>query len=355
MSYQPKKAIHPGQTIERLLGDMGMTQRWLAERTGLTEKHISKMISGDASITEDTAVRLTNAIGGSAEFWVNLDSNYRTTNAKILQAQRAANEVEILDDIPYANLAKLGWLEKTRDKTEMVLNVWKFFGVNSLAQIQLTQDVAFRQTAVKNLSAYALAAWLRKGEIEAAELQLPEYNENKLREAIVAIRELTHKTPRDFYDRLKRILCEAGVGLVAIQNPKNTSVHGATRWHGRNPLIQLSIHGKNADKMWFSLFHEIGHIIKHGKKEQFISFNNAERDDREIEADDFASDTLLPNHLFKEFVSKRDFSLAAVNKFANDIRISPDIVMGRLEHEAIVPYSLYAKHHTKLCMRSENE
>jgi HTH-type transcriptional regulator/antitoxin HigA len=354
MSYQPKKAIHPGKTIERLLIDMRMTQKWLADRTGLTEKHISKMISGDASVTEDTAVRLENVLGGSAQFWTNLDSNYRTTKAKIGQMERAAAEADKLKDIPYANFAELGWVEKTRDKSERVINIWKLFGVNSIEQIPLTQNVAFRQSSVRNLNPYALAAWLRMGEILAEGLDCPEYNERALKDSIPLIRELTYEAPENFYGILKDILRKSGVVLVAVKNPKNTSVHGATRWLGRNPLIQLSIHGRNADIMWFSLFHEIGHIVLHGKREVFISFSTRQTNRREQEADEFATEALLPRKVFDEFEKRGNFTLKAVCAFAASAKISPDIIMGRLEYDKRVPYSQFAKHHTKLCFR-ENE
>jgi HTH-type transcriptional regulator/antitoxin HigA len=354
MSYQPKKAIHPGKAIERLLIDMRMTQKWLADRTGLTEKHISKMISGDASVTEDTAVRLENVLGGSAQFWANLDSNYRTTKAKIGQMERAVAEIDKLKDIPYADFVELGWVENTRDKRERVINIWRLFGVNSIEQISLTQKVAFRQSSVRHLNPYALAAWLRKGEILAEGANIPEYNAQTLKDSIPLIRELTYEAPKNFYEILKGILWKAGVVLVAVKNPKNTSVHGATRWFGRNPLIQLSIHGRNTDIMWFSLFHEIGHIILHGKREIFISFLKVQTTRQEQEANEFATEALLPRKSFDEFEKRGNFTLKAVRSFAESAKISPDIIMGRLEHEKLVPYSQFAKHHTKLCF-SENE
>jgi HTH-type transcriptional regulator/antitoxin HigA len=358
MSYQPRRAVHPGKTIERLLGEMGMSQKWLADRTGLTEKHISTMINGNVSITEDTALRLSNALGGSPEFWVNLNSNYHITKAKLDQENRAESEAGILDEIPYAELANLGWVDKVknpRDKITKVLNLYKFFGINSIDQIQLTQQVAFRQTSVKNLNPYSLAAWLRRGEIAAEKISLPEYSSEKLRKAIPAIRKLTYDAPKDFYPKLQSILQEAGVGLVAVANPKRTSVHGATRWNGENPLIQVSIHGKNADKMWFSLFHEIGHVLKHGKREKFISFEKIENNEQEREADEFATESLLPTPAFIKFVRQGDFSLSAVKAFAKSVMISPDVIMGRLEHEGIVDYSVFARSHTKLCMAEGNE
>jgi HTH-type transcriptional regulator/antitoxin HigA len=182
----------------------------------------------------------------------------------------------------------------------------------------------------------------------------PEYNERVLKDSIPLIRELTYEAPENFYEVLKEILWKAGVVLVAVKNPKNTSVHGATRWFGRNPLIQLSIHGRNADIMWFSLFHEIGHILLHGKREVFISFSKVQTNQREQEADEFATEALLPLTAFDEFEKRGNFTLKAVRAFAASIKISPDIIMGRLEHDKLVPYSQFAKHHTKLYF-SENE
>ena len=58
MVYQPHKAIHPGRTVERTIEALGMTQKQLATRTGLSEKHISQIINGESSITAETALLL---------------------------------------------------------------------------------------------------------------------------------------------------------------------------------------------------------------------------------------------------------------------------------------------------------
>ena len=353
MSYAPSIAIHPGQAVARELEARGVSQKWLADRTGLSEKQISQIVNGEASITADTATRLENAIGGSASFWVNLNANYQTAKAKLDQKKKAEAEIDMLSEIPYADLVSMGWIESTKDKAERVMNLWRFFGVNSLRQILLTQDVAFRQVKAKKINPYALAAWLRKGEIEVTTLELPEYSEARLKAAIPKIREIAYEMPDGFYSQLCSILNNAGVGLVAVKNPKNTAVHGATRRIGKNPIIQLSLHGRSADKMWFSLFHEIGHILLHGKRNQFISFDDTEKLPQEYEADEFASETLLPSSLFEEFVSRGDYSLVAVKAFANLAKVNPCIIMGRLEHSEIVPYTVFSQYHTKLSWQDE--
>ena len=255
MSYIPSIAIHPGHAVARELDALGVSQKWLSDRTGLSEKQISQIINGEASITAETATRLENAIGGSASFWVNLNANYQTTKARILQKEKAEKEVSLLAGIPYNDFALMGWVEPTRDKPTRVINLWRFFAVNSIEQIPLTQSVAFRQVKAKKINPYALAGWLRAGEIEATSMELPEYRKAKLIAAVPLLRKISYEMPNDFYSQLVSVLGNAGVGLIAIRNPKNTAVNGATRWIGKNPFIQLSLHGRNADRMWFTLFH----------------------------------------------------------------------------------------------------
>lgn len=353
MSYSPSIAIHPGQAVARELDALGVSQKWLSDRTGLSEKQISQIVNGEASITAETATRLENALGGSATFWVNLNNNYQITKARLDRKRKAESEIDMLDEIPYADFVALGWMEAARNKVDKVLNLWQFFGVNSLEQIAVSQNVAFRQVKAQKLNPYALAAWLRKGEVEAMTLDLPDYSEKRLKAAIPRICDLSFEMPVGFYSQLCEILNGSGVGLVAVKNPKNTAVHGATRWIGRNPIIQLSLFGRSADKMWFSLVHEIGHILLHGKKDQFIDTDGIEKTLQEKEADDFASDILLSDDLYNEFISAHDYSLGAVYQFSNRVRVNPSVVMGRLEHKGIVPYSRFARYRTKLYWQDE--
>ena len=83
MSYSPNIAIHPGRMISKAIEREGMTQKSLCIRTGITEKHLSQIINGEASITVETALLLENALGSSASFWINLEKNYQETKARI--------------------------------------------------------------------------------------------------------------------------------------------------------------------------------------------------------------------------------------------------------------------------------
>lgn len=68
--------IHPGETLAEVLEDREMTQRELAVRTGMTEKHISTVIHGQKGISAAFARKLEYALGIETSFWMNLQANY---------------------------------------------------------------------------------------------------------------------------------------------------------------------------------------------------------------------------------------------------------------------------------------
>lgn len=353
--YRPRMAIHPGRTLHNYLTYLGVSQKWLAERTGLTEKHISGVLNGNSSITAETAIRISNTLGGSVEFWTNLDAHYRATIARMNQEKKAAEEVELLNDIPYTNMAKLGWVKKTNNKIERVVNLYGFFGVNSLKSIEVSQPAAFRRSDKNEIDKIALAAWLRRGEILATNVKdISDYSEVKLRKSLEHIKEIACDLPTDFFEKICNILAGCGVVLVAAEYISKTYVNGATRWIGHHPVIELSDKGKRDDILWFTLFHEIGHILKHSKKEQFIDFEQSETNNLEREADIFASEALLPSSTYNSFLSSHTvITEADIRNLSLSEHIPPSIISGRLKRDGIIPYTMFNNLHEKLVVKTQ--
>lgn len=89
-----------------------------------------------------------------------------------------------------------------------------------------------------------------------------------------------------------------------------------------------------SDSFWFTLFHEIGHIIN---GDYGISFEK-ETGEKEIAADLFAEDCLIPRDMYNEFVANKRFSLNDIMSFADDINRDPGIILGRLQNDGLVGY-----------------
>lgn len=165
------------------------------------------------------------------------------------------------------------------------------------------------------------------------------YRETQFRKSLKCARELTCETSDVFVPQLKTLCAESGVALVFVRELPNTGISGATRWLSKDKaLIQLSLRYKSNDHLWFTFFHEAGHILKHGK-EVFLEINGKGLDgEKEAEADQFARDELIPPASWQGFLETFDHSTAAVRIFAKQIDIAPGIVVGRLQHDKIWTY-----------------
>lgn len=336
--YKSEIAIIPGSSLIRVLEKENLTQKDLALKTGLTEKHISNIVQGKASITEDTAIKLEYVFGGKANFWINLQKNYDEDLARQRFKENLKTEEKLVQLYPVSFLTKLNFIPKLADKAEKLKELLKFFGVSSLKLVPDVQPVAYRKTAIKGkkIDGNALAAWLRIGELEFRKIEigsqsLPEYDESLFKKGISEIKQMTKRS--DCAEKLPAKLLEYGIVLVYSPYMPHTSVSGALRWFGGRPLIQLNDHLKAVDGFYFSLFHEFAHILLHDKRLEYIDYGQDEKEKLEKEADDWACETLINSDDYKKFLDNEKITVASVNRFAEQLEINRDIVIGRLAYD----------------------
>jgi HTH-type transcriptional regulator/antitoxin HigA len=353
LSYNPNFAIHPGQTLKDELEFLDLTQVELSQRTGLSEKHISQIINGADPITSDTAIKLEIALGTPATFWSNLQKNYDLTIARIAAEKRIAKEIEEAKKFTcYSELVALGCIEKATNWKTKTENLLKFFGVNSFSYIRNIKPIAFRQ-APGIFNEYSLAAWLRCGDLEVQKIQTKEFDRKKIKEIVPELRKLT-LLPEDFGRKLQELCSAVGIAIVYTPYFKNTRVNGATRFIGNKAVIQLNTKGTFSDIFWFTFFHELGHILLHGIKGEFIDYQKEEKekDKKEKEADDFAAESLIPSNYYKKLLGKKPLDRIEVEIFAKSIGINRGIVLGRLAHEGKAQWKKIAHLRNRLVIKS---
>ena len=347
-SFQPNYAVPPGETLRETLEFLGMTQAQLADRTGRPKKTINEIISGKAAITAETALQLERVLGVPASFWSNLERNYQETLALLKEEKELRSHKEWLKKFPTAAIAKFGWLPKEDSpvrKLKVLLNFFGVAGVEEWIALWQSPQAAYRSSVSFQRNPYAVAAWLRQGEIEAQKTECKPYNLGLFRKSLDNIRALTIEPPEMFEQRSIRLCAEAGVIVVFVQELPGTRVYGATRW--LNPvkaLIQLSLRGKTDDHLWFTFFHEAGHIVLHGKRDVFIEAKGegcreTDSNDKECQADQFAQDFLIPSDKYQTFKKSGQFSLPAIVQFAQKLGVAPGIVVGRLQHDKVIQFS----------------
>lgn len=327
--FTPAVAIPPGETIKENMRFLGMYQEELATRLNITPKHLSNIMRGKAPVTYETAIKLEMVIGGSAQFWLNLETQYQLHRTRIQAQENLDDDLEILKQIPYKTMSDYGWVEETRERNKRVYHSRNFFGVSTLQAVKMAYAVAFRKhKAVKNISDYGIFAWLRKAEIEGLQIDVEPLNRKKLANLIPTFRALTLQDPSDFYPEMVRLCASCGIALVLVEYMPKTSICGATIWRNNRAIIALSNRGKRADIFWFTFFHELAHLLQHKSKELHINY------DEESEADTWARNYLIPEEAYKTFLEKYPHnSKNAIVSYAHAIGIAPSILVGRLQHD----------------------
>jgi plasmid maintenance system antidote protein VapI len=320
-----------------------MTQAELARRAGTTPKNVNEIIAGKAPITPSTALQLERVLGIPASFWNARESHYREALVRAAEQQRLRAHAEWLKEIPVREMAKRGWIRAFPDKVKQLQELLDFFGVASPERWEelcvREPQASFRRSRAFEAAPGAVSAWLRKGEVEAQQIVCRPFDGTAFRKALADIRALTVATVDKSVPESIRLCADSGVALVFVPELPRTRASGATRWlTAAKALIQLSLRYRSDDQLWFSFFHEAGHIVRHGKREVFVE-DDTVGDAKEREADEFAADALIPSTQYDQFRRSCDCTEDSIRRFAATLGIAPGIIVGRLQHDKVIKFS----------------
>jgi addiction module HigA family antidote len=348
--YNPQMAFHPGETLAEKLKEIGMGPKEFAIRTGKPEKTISAVLKKKSAITPEMAVQFEHVLKIPAHFWLNKQRNYDEYLARKEQQKTLDTSIEWARAFPYADMVKKRWISAQSAILGKTAELLAFFGIsNHLAweNYYLNQKlkVAFRISLMHTKEPYAISAWLRQGELQATELSANSYSEKKFKDSLPKIKKLMATCPKDFYTQLQKICLEAGVKVVHTPCIKKAPINGCTRWLNDTPLIQLSGRYNRNDIFWFTFFHEAGHILLHGKKDVFVEIKDcaALEKRKEEEADNFAVSWTLSKEEEQEIIQYANITEKNIVMFSKKVNTHPAIVIGRLQHDKHIPYSVGRK------------
>lgn len=340
--YAPDYAVAPGETLLEVLEEEGMSQAELARRTGLSTKHISQIANGHVPISTDVAIRLERATGVAARLWNNLESRHQERLARIQEDERLELELGLLDQLPIDAMTRLGILTRRAHPRRRLREVYEFFGVANRAALEATWGAimaSFRRSRSHPSDPWAVAVWLRLGELQAADISCRPFDAHRFRATLRDARTLTQeRDPSVWHPLLVELCAGSGVAVVIVDEIGGARTHGAARWLAPDrALIQLSIRYRWSDIFWFSFFHEGKHILNQAKRSIVLETKDGtgSQPASEAAADRFAAQFLIPAEAAAELASLR--SLDEVAGFAERLGIHPGIVVGRLQHEGLWP------------------
>lgn len=340
--------IHPGETLKEIIEDRGMSQKELALRTGISAKHVSDVVNCLKPISVDFAKKLEYALGIDASFWINLQANYSKEIADFEEKNRISNSekniVKKLQNI-VQHFEESGFIKKDLKPEMKVIELRKKLNISSLEDIpRMFSTGAYRVATLESADPHILFAWLRMSELYTnSDENTGPLDIDMLIEKIPKMKKLMFDAS-ELIEGLKKIFAECGIRFAIVPHFRGAPVQGVIKRDidGRMSLI-MTIRQKFADIFWFTLMHEIGHIVNGDIKKRLIDYNN-HSGLMEDKADTFAKNQLLDPKMYSEFLRKEDFSMNSINDLAKRNDVHECIVIGRLQKEGFLEYTQYSMH-----------
>ena len=348
------KVPHPGELLYRLMQNENMSQHDLAIRTGVTDKHISTIINQEKNISNSFAKKLSYVFEYDYKFWAEKQAEYDIYQNELAgEYQIQSDEYEILKELKeiYEYIIKLNILPNVHSDNDKIVELRKFLRVTNLTQLsKITYNAAYRMQTKKNLTINinVLSAWQRLCEVETKgllETLSAPLNIDLLQSKLQDIRKLMFEDLDICISKLQSIFMKCGIAFNIIKHFKGAPVQGfIKKVDGNKLMLCLTIRGAYADRFWFTLFHEIGHIINEDYTQRFVDFESINNTIEE-RADEYAKNIIIDNQKYIYFVRTQKYdNIEKIQKFAIDNKIPVFMVIGRLQKDNLIDWSLFTKY-----------
>lgn len=349
MTEKMRAVSHPGVYIKDAIDELGISQSEFAYRTGLSIKNVSTLVNGESNITFEVAIKLAGFFHNSVEGWINLQTKYN------LYCNEETKQQQYKEDWLIAKEFDRGFVSNcinvqidAKNKEATIDKLRSCFNVVTLSNLKSPDMFAFCRTSViKDINDKTIImrnAWISLAEQEAREMACSEFNKELIISNAQYLRSLTLKGPEAIGKELKLFLAKCGIKLVILPFLPGSNLSGVTKWIANENCVMVAVndYSKDADRIWFSIFHELGHAIKNHKRHMTISYSkNNILDEDEDEANTFAKNILINQKDYELFLAGKDYSLGSIKRFALSQNVASFIVIGRLQKDGILDWSKY--------------
>lgn len=334
----PDLIIHPGETLKEVIEDRGISQEELAIKTGFSAKHVSEVVNCKKDISSKFASALEIALNIPTSFWINLQGIYDREVYELESINNISDEeFKICDSLKeiLSYCEKNNIIISTSNKSLKVLTARKFLGITDLSNIDKISvpNVAYRGSNKYNLNVYVLYAWQRLCEYYTNKIVVKNnFNRDKLIDNLGNIKEAMFLDINKAIKKLTNIFEECGIAFAVVKNFTGAPVQGYIQKRNDKVTLCMTIRGSYADIFWFTLFHEIGHLLNDDFETKLLDY--VFLDNRvEERANAFARNVLIDENEYKKFIKEGNYTITNIRKFSTNQGVIPSIVIGRMEKE----------------------
>ncbi|MBI2931631.1 MAG: ImmA/IrrE family metallo-endopeptidase [Planctomycetes bacterium] len=326
----PFETPGPIEAIRFRMSEQGLKQRHLVPFIGSKSK-VSEVLAGKRPLTAEMMRALHEGLGIPAR-------------VLLLRTKRVGTATDEPDwsRFPFREMSKRGWLRSSsstpqRGGHELLRDFFDRVGDLGCVQALCRRSIGGR--AGRSMDAYALQAWTARIILRAREVGFSRaYKPETLTDPV--LRELASlSTAANGPTRAREFLSEHGIALVIERHLPRTRLDAAATMATKdNPVIGMTLRYDRIDHFWFTLFHELAHVLRHlpsANEEVFVDDLDilTSGDRREREADRIASDILIPPAAWRRSTARTHATPEAAVELAAELRIHPAIVAGRMRRE----------------------
>lgn len=334
------RATPPGRILVRELEARGWTQKDLAKIIERPPQAINEIVKGRKQITPETALELAEAFGTSPELWTNLEAEYRLRLAKEDQNEKTgiARRSRLYGLAPVAELIKRRWIQPSESFDDLERQVCAFLGILSTEEMpELSAN--FRASTDRGPEASSQITWIKRVEHLVQAQKVADYDPAKFNEAIPKL--LTYANRAEDSAFVPSTLLKLGVHFVIVPHLPKTYLDGAAFYFDERPVVALTLRYDRIDAFWFTLMHELAHVVAGHQGLHLDNFDKQSVNEKETEANQRTRDWLVDPEIFDAFVRSTSpyFSKKAIQRFAEIQGRHPGIILGQLQHRKLVGYN----------------
>ncbi len=339
-NIKPFINIAPGEFIKEQLELRDWTQQDLANILGVSLQAVSNVCTAKSAISPDMARRLGSAFGQTAQYWLNLEANYRL-RLEDDSDTGVERKARVYERLPIAEVRKKKWLSadpKDASAIEGWLeHLWSTDIESALEQSLDLPMAARRSTAYEKYNACFAALWFQVARRMASVYEVDSYDSKAFRSIAEGI--ASYSKSFDGAAQYISDIGKAGVKFFTLSHLSKTYTDGAAFWDGDNPTIVWTGRIDWDDSFWFTVAHESAHVLLHldDKGQYFVDAGVEDKEEREEEANEFARRSLAHEKMLAWFAPMRgQVSKKSVTDYARNNGVSPSLVVGCLHFNGLV-------------------
>jgi HTH-type transcriptional regulator/antitoxin HigA len=332
--YEKERASLPlPSPVDAILFRMeaqGLKQKDLVPYIG-SKSHVSEILSGKRKLTINMVRALSKGLGIPSSALL-VDSE----NQKLEE-----NETD-WSRFPINTMAKRGWLSvpqgaSPEDSVNAIKEFFNKVGGQGIGPAYCRRTMHLGGEVKTDI--YALNAWLARVLVRSRDLS-PDKDQS-----------FRKKDKRDFLKSVAQLswleegpiiaqeyLQQSGIALIIEPHLPKTRLDGAALLDSNGaPVIGMTLRYDRLDNFWFTLLHELAHVLLHLQSKQEAFIDNTEHDPdgerKEIEANNYAQEALIPRSIWRRSDAYRSQRVEDIERLAKDLKIHPAIVAGRIQRE----------------------